>query len=279
MSAQAMITLARSQVGYRETGNNDTKYNRWLGRIPGYPHDGYGYPWCHAFLSWLLAQTGNAGAGPRTAGCEVGVGWFRTRGRYHNTPKVGDFVYYGAGGGTHVELVIGVSSSSITTIGGNTSGALNGAYYNGNGVYLKSVSRSSTRIHGYGRPDYTATGTGSGNTTWEDQLIGLKKGDKGEAVKAIQEMVAHAGFRKALGSDGVDGDYGSSTAEGVRLARAYVGSKAEKGYGDKITGIAMGQLISAVAKRQAEEAKGGSAAVPKNLTVDSVTTKRLVVNG
>lgn len=277
MSAADMIRVARSQVGYRETGNNDTKYNRWLGRIPGYPHDGYGYPWCHSFLSWLLAQTGNAGAGPRTAGCEVGVAWFRARGRYHSTPRVGDFVYYGPNGGTHVELVIGVSSSAITTIGGNTSGSLDGRYYNGNGVYLKSVARSSSRIHGYGRPDYTATGSVGGDTTWEDQLIGLKKGDKGEAVKAVQELAAQAGFRDALGPAGVDGDYQGKTAEAVRLARAYVGSAAKAGYGDSITGHALAQLVTAVAKRQAERAKGGSVSVPKNLVVDSLTAKKVTV--
>ena len=269
MSAQAMAKIARSQVGYRETGNNDTKFNRWLGRIPGYPHDGYGYPWCHAFLSWLLAQTGNAGAGPRTAGCEVGVAWFRARGRYYSTPKVGDFVYYGAGGGTHVELVIGVSSSSITTIGGNTSGSLNGAYYNGNGVYLKSVSRSSTRIHGYGRPTYTAGGgTPSG---LESDMVGLKQGDEGEQVKFLQELLVACGQKITI-----DGEYGPKTSAAVLAVRKSQGSKQD--FGDRVTGAAGKQIIQAFVRRLAGSG-GGSVSVPKNLTVDSVTTKRLVVNG
>ena len=46
---------------------------------------------------------------PRTAGCATGVAWFTQRGRLSQTPHVGDIVYYGPGGGTHVELVVGVS--------------------------------------------------------------------------------------------------------------------------------------------------------------------------
>ena len=257
MTAQAMITLARSQIGYRETGNNDTKYNRWLGRIPGYPHNGYGYPWCHSFLSWLLAQTGNASAGPRTAGCAVGVAWFRQRGRYHSSPKVGDFVYYGTGGSTHVELVTAVSSSSITTIGGNTSGSLGGAYWNGNGTYQKSVARNSSRIHGYGRPLYTAGG-GTTPTSGDEEMLGLREGDKGEAVKALQTSLRHAGFGSHLGKhgpakDGVDGHYGSGTAKAVLACRKWVGSSASSG--KSVTGSAAAQIRRAVARREAQAAK------------------------
>ncbi|GLZ08729.1 hypothetical protein Acsp03_61950 [Actinomadura sp. NBRC 104412] len=43
---------------------------------------------------------------------------------------------------------------NIPTEGGNTSISLNGRYYNGDGVYQKTVSRSSDRIYGYGRPAY-----------------------------------------------------------------------------------------------------------------------------
>lgn len=143
-------------IGYRERGTNDTAFNREFGKIPGYPHDGYGYPWCHSFLSVCLKRAGLTPNEdfPWTAGCEVGVAWFRARGRFGSTPKPGAFVYYGPGGGTHVEWVEKVTTSSIVTIGGNTSGSLDGAYFNGDGVYRKTVSRSSSRIYGYGYPIY-----------------------------------------------------------------------------------------------------------------------------
>src|ERR671914_724198 len=82
--------------------------------------------------------------------------------RFGPTPKVGDFVYYGPGGKTHVELVAGVGPKTIRTIGGNTDGSLAGNYFNGNGVYEKTVSRSSSSIHGYGRPVYGSAGGGGG---------------------------------------------------------------------------------------------------------------------
>lgn len=144
-------------IGYRETGTNLTVFNREFGRLPGYPHDGYGYPWCHSFLSVCLKRAGMRPDVdfPWTASCLNGVAWFTKKGRFGTTPKVGAFVYYGPGGGTHVEWVKKVTSTSIVTIGGNTSGSLDGVYYNGDGVYEKTVSRSSSRIYGYGYPIYT----------------------------------------------------------------------------------------------------------------------------
>jgi hypothetical protein len=148
----AAIKAAESQVGYRESGVNQTKYNRWLGPIDGTT----AYAWCASFQSWCADQGGGRANVdyPRTASCSAAVGWFRAHGRWSSTPHVGDWVLYGPGGGTHVELVVAVSSTLITTIGGNTSGSLNGEYFNGDGVYRKQVARSSSRIYGYGRPAY-----------------------------------------------------------------------------------------------------------------------------
>jgi hypothetical protein len=147
--------LAR-HVGYRERGTNDTIFNREFGKIPGYPHDGFGYPWCHSFLSVGLKRAGLKPGEhfPWTAGCLAGVAWFKERRRWGATPRVGALVYYGPGGGTHVEWVEKVTGSTIVTIGGNTSGSLAGEYHNGDGVYRKTVSRSSSRIYGYGYPIY-----------------------------------------------------------------------------------------------------------------------------
>lgn len=109
-------------------------------------------------------------------------------------------------------------------------------------------------------------------------MIGLKKGDKGEEVKAVQVLVQMAGHGDALGRAGIDGDYGDKTAEGVRLCRKDAGSKAEAGYGDVITAHAYGQLHEAAMAGQLKKLLGSAGtSVPKNLVVDSVTTKRLSV--
>ena len=83
-------------------------------------------------------------------------------------------------------------------------------------------------------------------------IIGLKIGDKGEEVVGLQYLV------RAIGPQITpDGDYGPATAEGVRQGRAYVGSRAEAGYGDEITGAAYAQLMRAVSKREAEKLIAG----------------------
>lgn len=155
-SIDAAIRAAAGQVGYRESGTNLVKFNKWLGRLDGYPHGGYGYAWCVSFQGWTADQGGGrAGVDyPQTASCAVAVAWFKSKRRWSSVPHTGDWVFYGPGGSTHVELVIAVNSRTITTIGGNTSGSLNGRYYNGDGVYRKQVTRSSSRIYGYGRPNY-----------------------------------------------------------------------------------------------------------------------------
>ena len=152
---QTMVAEARKHLGYRETGENDTKFNRWLGAIKGYPHDGFGYPWCHAFVSYCLwhRTTPAQDRGRRAAD---GRGLVQAAGSLLPEPRVGYLVYYGPNGGTHVELVVGVSGGSIQTIGGNTSGSLDGkTFFNGDGVYQKTVQRTS-RIFGYGHPEFSS---------------------------------------------------------------------------------------------------------------------------
>ncbi|WP_343955605.1 peptidoglycan-binding protein [Nonomuraea longicatena] len=176
-----------------------------------------GQPWCHTFLSWVFQEAKAPDIAPVTASCLVGVSWFRARKRWHLSPKVGDLVYYGARGGTHVELVIAVSDTHITTIGGNTSGSLNGDYFNGDGVYQKPVSRSSSRIYGYGRPAYAASAVpGVSNpptgATSVPKYPGfyLKRGAVGSAVRVFQARMRSRGWRID-----VDGIYGADTVRVV----------------------------------------------------------------
>lgn len=233
-SPQTMIAEAKKHVAYRETGENDTKFNRWLGPIGNYPHDGYGYPWCHAFLSFCLWHSDNADTGPRTAGCESGVSWFKQRGRYSSTPHVGDLVYYGPNGGTHVELVIGVSADSVQTIGGNTSGSVDGkTFFNGNGVYQKTVKRTS-RIHGYGHPQYSSgpaipgpSGPGPSGATAGTTV---KPMTNVRTIRQQQDAVNALGHTPKLD---VDGDWGPKTEAGVKWLQKKVGAGADGQWGDE----------------------------------------------
>lgn len=228
-SPQTMIAEARKHLGYREKGENDTIFNRWLGAIPSYPHGGFGYPWCHAFLSYCLAHSDNAGAGPRTAGCLAGVAWFKQKNRFSSEPRVGDLVYYGKDGGTHVELVVGVGPGTIKTIGGNTSGSVGGQkFFNGNGVYEKTVQRAS-RIFGYGRPAYAtggAAGGGGGGAAATSALAQPMTSIR--SVRQQQEAVNSLGFTPKLD---VDGEWGPKTEAGVRWLQEKVGTGVDGEWG------------------------------------------------
>jgi hypothetical protein len=222
-SAATLIAEARKHLGYRETGENDTRFNRWLGKIPGYPHGGFGYPWCSSFVSYCLAHSQNAAAGPRTAACEAGVKWFRSRKRFGKSPKPGDLVYYGPGGKTHVELVSAVAPSTITTIGGNTGGSLGGAYFNGDGVYEKTVARSSPAIHGFGRPLY-AVAAAPAPAPPTPKRTRRKSGPPLTSIRGVreqQEAVNGLGYAPKLD---VDGNWGPKTDAGVRWLQQNVGA-------------------------------------------------------
>jgi peptidoglycan hydrolase-like protein with peptidoglycan-binding domain len=159
------VRIAKSQVGYREKGANDTKYNRWLGKIPGYPHGGYGYPWCASGQSWVAAQADGAGKAPRTAGCLAAISWFRNKGTWLGKKfRVGAWIFYGPNGGTHVEMITGISGSTLTVVGFNTSGSHQGAYHNGDGVYVKTIAKTNSRIYGCGMPLYDDTDAPSGGS-------------------------------------------------------------------------------------------------------------------
>ena len=233
-TAATLVAEARKHIGTRETGENDTPFNRWLGKIAGYPVGGFGYPWCHAFVSYCLSHSDNAGAGPKTASCSAGVQWFTQRGRWSSTPQVGDLVYYGAGGGTHVEIVAGVDSANIRTIGGNTSGALGGNYFNGDGVYEKTVERSSYRIHGYGRPSFGSGGgavTAPARTTASvGTAAGVKPITTVRPIKQQQQAVNGLGYAPPLD---VDGEWGPKTAAGVKWLQTKIGAGSDGQWGQE----------------------------------------------
>jgi CHAP domain len=220
-SAQSMVAEATKHLGYHEKGDNDTTFNHWLGAIRGYGAGGFGYPWCHAFVSYCLWHSDNADAGPKTAGCSSGVAWFKQRSRFSNEPHVGDLVYYGPGGGTHVELVVGVSPSTLTTIGGNTSGfaASGRQFFNGDGVYRKQVTRTS-RIFGFGHPEYASGAAEPGKGGGGAAEAGVKPLTNVRSIRQQQQAVNGLGRTPPLD---VDGEWGPKTEQGVKWLQKRIG--------------------------------------------------------
>lgn len=145
---ERIIQIAASQIGYKETGDDWTKYGAWYGMN--------GNPWCAMFVSWCAAQAQiPQNIIPKMAYVPYIITWFKSRGRYKPlgsyTPRKGDIVFFGDS--DHVGLVQGVSGNNVITIEGNTSN--NGNVSSGEGVYrrIRPMGRGSW-IMGFGIPNY-----------------------------------------------------------------------------------------------------------------------------
>ena len=256
-----LVNVARSQLGYHEGDNtsqlhgessgsrNYTEYGYWYGtQVQGNSGGSY-YAWCAYFISWCARQAGIptsiiSNASYACAGSDNGdfknLDYY-ARGSY--TPKVGDLVFFCWEGNSscwdHVEIVIGVSSSEVTTLGGNTSN---------NNVKSRKWSLSNSNIRGYGVPKYTTGSTPSPDPTPTPAPSGgvqdltnpknpnkystppsgtyLNVGDSGTYVRWLQACLNQCGY-----SCDVDGQFGYGTAEALKSFQRKYGLTVDGGFG------------------------------------------------
>jgi hypothetical protein len=139
-TAQDVINVARSQVGYRETGNNITKY--WAELEPGLQ----GSPWCAAFMSWVFKHAGRSlPAIDRNYGyisALDAINWAKANGYWdssgHYAP--GDLLLYG--GGEHTGLCVSDDGTTIHVIEGNWGDSVQ-EFTRSHGVYVTGVLKAS----------------------------------------------------------------------------------------------------------------------------------------
>ena len=161
MSAEAVIAVARGELGYTEypPGSNMTKY--WL----DYGAAMQGQPWCVAFLWWCFEQAGERMAffgGGKTASCGTLLRWYREQGLTVPVEQVqpGDIVilnFAGTKDTQHCGLVTDVSYWSdghraVYTIEGNTT--LKGEGSQDNGGCVAGKLRYEYQIVAVCRPQY-----------------------------------------------------------------------------------------------------------------------------
>lgn len=148
-----IVDVAIGEIGYKETGNNQTKYGAWYGMN--------GAAWCHMFVSWCANQAGvSSSVVPKASYCPTGMAWFKQRGLFkykgNYTPKRGDIIYF-CTNYSHVGIVEKCSGGTVYTIEGNSASQ----------VRRRSYPLSEGKITGYGVPKYdnlNASST-SGSTT------------------------------------------------------------------------------------------------------------------
>lgn len=177
--AKDIIDVAIGEIGYSETGNNNTKYGAWMGMN--------GAAWCHMFASWCADQAGEISNVPKTASTSYGMQWFKNKGLFkykgNYTPKRGDFVYFKTGR-SHVGLVEYVSGNTLHTVEGNSS----------NRVTRRTYSLSESTLTGYGVPNYknlNIGGSGSGGSGGGGSSGGGSSKSEQQKKQAAQEELAY----------------------------------------------------------------------------------------
>lgn len=234
-----IIELAISQIGYKETGKNITKYSKdfnekWPTFYNGSKGDGktWGAEWCDIFVDWCFCTL----FGPEKAmkmlyqpkkscgaGCKYSAGYYRNKGQFYSTPQEGDQIFFGKRGSeSHTGLVEKVDSNYVWTIEGNKH----------NKVCECKYSLKDSSIAGYGRPNWSLvednqptpepapapqpTPTPKEETCMVELPV-LKKGSKNASVKDLQLLLNGKGFKgKNAKLLTVDGDFGTNTDYAVR---------------------------------------------------------------
>jgi CHAP domain len=151
-SVTHVLDLARADIGTVEARNGGTPYHRSYG-LPARE------PWCAMFVWDVFRRAGGTDSvAPKTAYTPTLANWFRSQGRWTETPAVGAIVFYDWPDNVrriqHVGIVESFTASTITTIEGNTSPGAAGSQDNGDGVWRRTRERDRYVV-GYGLPTYS----------------------------------------------------------------------------------------------------------------------------
>lgn len=114
-------------------------------------------------------------------------------------------------------------------------------------TYHGGLSGNSTSCPGADLRTWVKNGMpSSGSIGMGDDLLGIGKGDSGEAVIAVQRLIRYAGGK--LPKYSVDGVWGQETSDALLAVRRAMGSGVSSA--PRMTGTAYAQLIRAVARAE-----------------------------
>lgn len=151
-----VLDLATRQVGYKETGKNQTKYANYFDTTAWqwFNTKKQGYAWCAVFICWLFCQEEIIGKNnartflgcpaPKNnaaAGCGFLYDYMKAKGYKSSIRKVepGDIVFFKNNKGecVHVGICLDVDGNNIHTIEGNKGDAVkNCHHYKNSDIYF-----------------------------------------------------------------------------------------------------------------------------------------------
>lgn len=226
---QMLAATAKGELGYREGGNNYTKYaaDPMITKLYGWTPQNQ--PWCCTFVNWCFLQTFGYDIGSRltfggTAACSASADLFRQNDAFVHFPEVGDQAFYFSGGGiNHTGIVVSVEGTSFTAIEGNYSDKVSSVRHN--------IGKGD--VAGFGRPDWKIVGTAHVNPDqpkedtkpqkqdeesheWNPQLLQYSNAYKADCVVLQALLNAH---HFPCGS--ADGFFGAKTQNAVFKAQEY----------------------------------------------------------
>lgn len=149
-----IVETAYEELGYAETGDNDTKFGKWYGMN--------NQPWCAMFVSWVFHKVGegkkvNASSKKGFASCDAGLKWFAKKGKLVPVGQAqeGDIVFFQFDTDAqpdHVGIVKknNIKRQRLVCIEGNTSPDNKGSQSNGGEVAEKK--RAYATVMAVARP-------------------------------------------------------------------------------------------------------------------------------
>ena len=161
--------------------------------------------WCAAFVSAVSIVCGLTDIMPTECGCPKMISLYKALGRWVESdgyiPAPGDIIMYdwgdsgkgdNSGNPDHVGIVESVSNGRIIVIEGNYSKM----------VKRRSLAVNGKYIRGYCLPDYASKATTTKTEDKDMQIPTLRKGSKGDTVKAMQTLLENEFVAKKKWIDG-----------------------------------------------------------------------------
>lgn len=181
------VNVAKSQIGVKETGVNNVKYNTWYyGRMVNGTAGTSEYAWCVTFICWCAQQVGILKTLiPKHNNVGYIRDWYKDRGLYFlkssYNPQKGDLIIFR--NTSHIGIVEKIENGRVWTIEGNSKDKVS------NNSYLKTDSY----IQGYCQVKFNDK-TNTNNATKS-------------SIKEVQSMIKS----KYNYNLSVDGIYGKET--------------------------------------------------------------------